>query len=408
VNFESRVDATYINKLNKIKVLDVIRTKGPISRAEVAKLTKLSAPTVTRIVDALIHQEKLVSDLGTVSSDLGRPPNLVQFLSGTKFIIGIDLGRTKIHGALANLDAKVLSESQEETDSLGGFAETMQQVTVMVQRLIRDSGVAQSEVYGIGLALGGLIDKQNSIVEFSPDFGWVRVDPAAALSQRLGLPVRVDNVTRVVAIGELHFGIGREIRDFICVNIGYGIGAGIIVDGEPFYGSHGVAGEFGHTVVSTQSQRLCHCGNQGCIEAIASGSGIAATAAERVAEGQPSSLLKKCGGELDRITAEMVTTEALAGDALARGIFQEAMDSLGLGIMNLINLFDPKAVVLCGRVALSNELVFGPIKEIISRRSINIHRKEIGISEATFGTKAAVMGAIALILDDVLNLSVGR
>jgi len=354
-------------------------------------------------VEALISQEKLVFDLGTVSSEMGRPPNLVQFASDSRFIIGIDLGRTKIHGALADLNATLLIESQEETKQEGGFEETMNQVVAMVERLIVQAKVERRLVYGIGLAIGGLIDKQSSIIEVSPDFGWTKVDPAKYLSVKVALPVRLDNVTRVVAIGELHYGIGREIRDFICVNIGYGIGAGIIVDGQPFYGSHGVAGEFGHTVVSTQSQRLCHCGNRGCLEAIASGSGIAATAIDRLAAGQASSLRDHCHGQLALITAETVRNEALAGDALSRDIFHEAMDSLGLGIVNLINLFDPRAIVLCGRVALSNELVIGPIKDIITKRSINIHKGDIEIIEATFGTKAAVMGAIALILDDVLN-----
>jgi N-acetylglucosamine repressor len=230
------------------------------------------------------------------------------------------------------------------------------------------------------------------------------VDAVGELQRRLELPVRLDNVTRVTAIGEYHFGIGKRFRDFICVNVGYGVGAGIIVDGAPFYGSHGVAGEFGHTVVAKDDPRICNCGNRGCIEAIASGYGIARTARERIQAGEPSALGAACGGDLGRITAELVAQASREGDPLASAVLREAMEVLAVGILNLVNLYDPEAIILSGRVALAGDLVLSTIRDVLDSRAINSHKREIHVGLAAHGERAAVMGAIALILNELLQL----
>ncbi len=398
------MDTTHVNRLNKIRVLRLIREVGPASRAELAKRARLSAPTVTRIVESLIHNEMLVSEVGVGTSTGGRPPYLVTFAADSRFIVGVDIGRTNIHAALANLDANVVDQSTCPTPAEDGFEAVMERVAGLIQGLVASSRLDPRDIMGVGVAVGGLIGKQRSIIESSPDFGWSEVDAATELETRLGLPVRLDNVTRVTAIGEYHYGIGKRFRDFICVNVGYGVGAGIIVDGKPFYGSHGVAGEFGHTVVSKDDPRVCNCGNRGCIEAIASGYAIARTARDRIGAGEPSALVEECGGDLDRISAEMVAQASRRGDALSVSILREAVEILGIGIVNLVNLFDPEAIVLSGRVALAGDLVVSTIREIIDARAINSHKRDIHVGLVAHGERAAVMGAIALVLNDLLQL----
>jgi glucokinase-like ROK family protein len=399
------MDTSHVSRLNKIRVLQLIRKLGSVSRADLAKRSRLSAPTVTRIVDSLINHEKLVLDVGVGSSAGGRPPNLVRFAAGARFIVGVDVGRTNTHAALANLDATVVEQTTCPTNVDEGFLAVMDRVAGLVQHLIASSRVDPHDIMGVGVAVGGLIRKERSIIESSPDFGWTEVDAVSELEKRLGLPVRLDNVTRVTAIGEYHFGIGKRFQDFICVNVGYGVGAGIIVGGAPFYGSHGTAGEFGHTVVSKGDPRLCNCGNRGCVEAIASGYGIANTARERVRAGEPSALRGACGGDLDRISAEMVAQASRQGDELASSVLREAMELLGVGILNLVNLFDPEAIVLSGRVALAGDLVLSTIREIVDSRAINLRKRDIHVGLAAHGERAAVMGAIALILDELLQLN---
>jgi glucokinase-like ROK family protein len=399
-----KLNATYINKLNKIKVLELIRKERSISRADIAKITRLSAPTITRIVDSLIKNEKLVIDLGLGASEGGRPPNLVSFAAESRFIIGVDIGRTNISAALADLDATIVQEDMRPTGADEGYERVIERVTSIIEELIAKSRVDRRYIMGVGLAVGGLMDRKRGIIEFSPDFHWRNVDPASTLAAAVGLPVMIDNVTRVAAIGELHYGIGERFRNFICINIGYGIGAGIIIDGMPFYGSHGVSGEFGHIMVDKHDRRLCNCGNYGCLEAIASGYGIARTVRERILGGEESTLIAACGGDMDLISTSMVVDAANLGDGLSRDVLREAMEYLSIGVVNVINLFDPEAVILCGRVALAGELVLEPIRTAVESRSINVNRKDIHIGIATYGARAALMGSLALILTEVLNL----
>jgi glucokinase-like ROK family protein len=399
-----KLNATYINKLNKIKVLELIRKERSISRADIAKVTRLSAPTITRIVESLINNEKLVIDLGLGSSEGGRPPNLVSFASQARFIIGIDIGRTNISAALSDLDAKIIQEDKEQTGADEGYEKVIARVVAMIEKLIKRSRVNRRDIMGVGLAIGGLMDRKHAIIEFSPDFQWRNVDPATTLSKAVGLPVMMDNVTRVAAIGELHYGIGEKYRNFICINVGYGIGAGIIIDGQPFYGSHGISGEFGHIVVAKDDERICNCGNRGCLEAIASGYGIARMVKERISNGELSEVTRLCGGDLTTISAAMVADAANQGDLLSRDVLREAMEYLSIGVANLITLFDPEAIVLSGRVALSGDNVLAPLRSAVGSRSINFNRKDIYIGLATYGQRAAVMGALALILNEVLNL----
>jgi len=401
------MDTSHVNRLNKIRVLQLIRQLGSASRADLAKRARLSAPTVTRIVDSLIHNEMLVMDVGVGSSGGGRPPNLVRFAADSRFIVGVDIGRTNTHAAIANLDASVVEQSTCPTDVDEGFEAVMERVAGLIRHVVASSRVELRDIMGVGVAVGGLISNRRSVIEASPDFGWSEVDAASELERRLGLPVRLDNVTRVTAIGEYHYGIGKRFRDFICVNVGYGVGAGIIVGGTPLYGSHGVAGEFGHTVVSKGDPRLCACGNRGCIEAIASGYAIARTARERIRAGERSSLREACGGDPERISAEMVAQASRNGDDLAASILREAFEVLGIGILNLVSLYDPEAIVLSGRVALAGDLLLSTIREIIDSRAINSHKRDIHVGLVAHGERAAVMGAIALILDELLQLNLG-
>ena len=227
----------------------------------------------------------------------------------------------------------------------------------------------------------------------------------AELQRRLGLPVRLDNVTRVTAIGEYHYGIGKRFRGLHLRQRGVRHRRRDHRRRRAVLGSHGVAGEFGHTVAAKDDPRICNCGNRGCIEAIASGYGIARTARERLQAGEQSALRAACGGDLERVTAELVAQASREGDSLASAVLREAMEMLAIGILNLVNLYDPEAIVLSGRVALAGDLVLSTIREVLDTRAINSHKREIHVGLAAHGERAAVMGAIALILNELLQLN---
>jgi glucokinase-like ROK family protein len=400
-----KFDSAFIKKNNRIKVLSLIRKKGLISRAELSRLTEISAPTITRITTELISEEGLVVDVGPSVSGGGRPPNMVRFAGETKFIIGIDIGSTHIRGALSNMDGNIILDKKEvPTHNIKSFEDIVETLIRLIDSLLEFSHVEKKNVLGVGLAYGGLFNEHTHKVEFIQTLHWSNSQAAAILKERIGLPVKIDNVTRVVAIGELHFGIGKKYDNFICINVGYGIGAGIIVESKPFYGKNSLAGEFGHIVISKDDERLCNCGNYGCIEAICSGSGMVRTAINLIKRGRTSVLNEYCSGHLDDISAEMIIRAVQQGDNLASEILDEAIEYLALGIMNLVNLFDPSAIVLHGRIAVLGDLVVEPIRKVIKEKAYNIEKKSIEIEFASFGNESPMIGAIALILENVMTL----
>jgi predicted NBD/HSP70 family sugar kinase len=354
-------NVAYINKLNKISVLTLIRDRGPISRAQIARETGLSAPTVTRIAHDLIRKEGLVTDIGEGVSSGGRRPTLLQFGRESTYLIGVALGTNQIKAVLTNLAAEVLSATEIPTKVESGVDLVIGRTSSSISSVIDAAGVSTDHILGAGLAVTGLINRADQMVEFSPDFHWSRVDVAGTLEKTFGFHIRLDNLTRVMALGELWYGIGKRFKNFVCVNVGHNIGAGIIIDGKPLMGTDGMAGEFGHMTLETESETQCDCGNYGCLEALASGHGIA-TAARKAVQLQNKGLLKElCNGEYSQI-------------------------SIG------------------GGVAQNGALFFDPIRQIVKERALEKLGKEVQILPATHGSQAAVKGAVSLILNEVLNL----
>jgi glucokinase-like ROK family protein len=398
-----KASAEYILKLNTRKVLKLIRDNPPISRAEIARVSGLSAPTVSRIVDDLI-KDGLVEEIGMGASSGGRRPTLLRFSPNNNFIIGIDLGTTNIYGVLANLEAEIISEEKTPTRVEEGFYNIMDRTLKIIKKLKSLLGRKQGRLCGIGMAVAGLINRKRNIVEFSPNFHWHDVDIIKYMAPKVDIPIFFDNVTRVMALGELCYGVGKKYKNFICVNVGYGIGAGIIINGQPLYGAKGMAGEFGHITLEKDSKIQCYCGNFGCLEALSSGNGIARAARLELEKGAKSILRDMCNDNLDNLTAEMVADAAKKGDALAWNVFHRAAEYLGIGISALINLFNPEAIVIGGGVTMAGDILFDTVRKTVKARALSKISHEVEILPATFGLKAAVMGAVSLILQKVLNL----
>jgi glucokinase-like ROK family protein len=394
----------YINKLNKIRILNIIRERGHISRAEISKLSGISAPSVTRIVDGLIHDEGIVQEVGVGKSSGGRRPTLVEFSGQDNCVIGIDLGATHINGVLANLNAETINEIRYDTQIEEGFESIVGRTGDIICGLMQHPKVKRKKVLGVGIAVPGLINRSENKIELSPDLHWEYVDLVKHLRDRCDLPIKFDNVTRVMALGELWYGIGQTLKYFCVINIGYGIGGGIIIDGKPLYGPFGMAGEFGHMTVDKDSQVKCECGNYGCLEALASGRAIAARAIIETELGNGSMLKDKVNGDLGKIDAKLVADAARAGDQLSQKIYNDAVEYLGSAIASVINLVSPQMVLIGGGVAQAEDLIFEKLKKIAADRIIRTRSRNVIIQPVTFGENAATKGAVALILNEVLNL----
>ncbi|UCD53243.1 MAG: ROK family transcriptional regulator [Phycisphaerales bacterium] len=404
-NAPPNADYAYVRRLNQIKILNLIRDRKSISRAEIAKITGLSPPTVTRAVGELIEPRRLAVEVGEGKSQGGRPPVLIRFNGEQNLVIGVDLGTTHIYAVLSDLNGKIRSEMRIPTDVQTGAEGVLRRVENTIGRLVEDSSVDARRILGVGMAVAGLIDRDRKIVTFSPDFGWKDVDVRGALKNGCNMPIIFDNVTRVMALGELWYGVGKRFRDFVCINVGYGIGSGIIIDGKPLHGAEGFAGEFGHFPLDKDSSVRCKCGNYGCLEALASGRAIGAAAQNALATGRASILRDMCHNDLTTVDAEMVAAAAQQEDPVASEVFGRAMEYLGTGIAGLINLLNPQAVVIGGGVSQAGDSFFSSIREQVARRVMNKHGASAKILPVTLGMRSTVMGAVSLILNEVLSLN---
>ncbi len=398
-------NAEYINRLNKIKILNLIRESGEISRVDIANKTGISAPTITRIVDNLINEVKLVSQVGIGVSSGGRPPVILKFNGEDNYIIGIDWGRTHIYGVLSNLNAKTLLKIEVLINTEHNFKSDLDKVIEIINYLITNSKISLSQLRGIGVAVPGYVNKKTNKVEFSPNFKWKNVDIPSYIKAYFNVPVIVDTVARVMAMGELWYGIGDKIKDFVFVSLGYGIGAGIVSEGLPHYGFDGFAGEFGHTTVSgsTDSQIVCECGKTNCIECYASGRGIAQIAREKLLKNAASSLKLLSENNPESITTEMVAKAAQDGDNTSLEIFENAAKLLGVSIANMTHIINPEVVVIGGKVSNAGDFFFDKIKYYFDQQHLQGSGRHIKIVKSSFQNEAAVKGAISLILKELLN-----
>ena len=398
-----KMSARLMNKINTTQVLSVIRSQEFISRAEIGRVLGLTAPTVNKIL-AQLAESGFVEYIGHGKSGGGRPPMLIKFNGKNNFVIGIDIGATTIRGVLSNLDAEFILEIQLSTKLKSGESGVMEQIFSLVDRLFARKNFNGAKVLGIGIGVPGLIDHKKGIIDLSPDFGWKNMEFQRRLSERIKLPIVFDNSTRLMAVGEKKYGKGMELDDYIVVNVGYGIAAGIVANGKILGGAKGHAGEFGHIVIDPHSDVLCDCGGKGHLEALSSGRRIADMGRLLLTKNVDEDLKKLSEGNPSNVTAKMIADLARQGNPNAIRIFDSALHYLSIGIVNMINVLDPKKVLIGGGVALNGDIFFDNLNKLVSNNMMSA--KKIPIEPVSFGENATLVGACALVLEGLLNFDI--
>jgi len=397
-----KVDSSVMNKMNKIQVLSIIHNKKIISRADIGKITGLTPPTVSRIVKQLIKQDGLVKYVGVGDSNGGRPPVMVTFNGNENYVIEIDLGATLIRGVLSDLNNDIQMEIQVPTSLEKGYESIMDRLANVIERLLNKRGLNKDKVLGIGIGIAGLVNIKKGMVDFSPDFGWESVNIRNSLNQRINLPFFFDNSTRLMALGELNYGLGRNYGNFVVINIGYGIASGIVIDGKTVFGAQGKAGEFGHIIVDTNSNIQCKCGAYGCLEALASGRRIADLGKELFERKKSQKLMELCKNDPNLIDAKLVFEAARSGDKDANEMLETVTNYLGIGIASLANLLDPEVIFMGGGVSSNGEIFFKSLRKATQNFLIS-RNKKLDIKPVTFADYATLTGAFSLVVNKIIQ-----
>src|SRR6202167_6715923 len=319
-------------------------------------------------------------------------------VSGDGHVIGVDIGGTKVAAGLVNGAGEIAHQTRTPmvaNDAAAGLAAVIASIDS-----VRAAGKADSKldvpISGIGMCAPGPLDPRTGVVINPPNLPGGRNFPLADLiSKSYSLPVRVDNDGNAAALAEALWGAGRGYRNVFCATIGTGIGTGIVFDARIYHGRTGAAAEGGHMTIDYRGPRG-GCGKLGCIEALASGPAIARRASERIAAGRRSTILEYAGGQLDRITSEMVGRAYVAGDLLAKEVLQETAMYLTVWVGNIPHLLEPDVMIVGGGVASMLQPFFGEIHDRLPSWCVNLHCQEIPLVTAHYGADAGIAGGAAL------------
>ena len=369
--------------INRQIVLNYVRDRGPISRAEIARQTALQRSTISEIVDSLLG-EGLIEEVGAGRSTGGRCPTLLALRTSGAAAVGIDIAPTRTTVAASNLAGRVLEQEEFETDH--DFERTITRAVGAARRLVEKG---QGKIEGIGVSLPGLVDPSTGRLLYVPYFKWRDLDVGPRIAAATGLEVTIDNDANAAALAELWFGHSEvsEARDFIMVFIAEGVGTGIIFDRQIYRGEGGAAGEFGHMIIGERAPVPCSCGSYDCWEAFASGRAAVARYAKLAG-----------GGEDQRgMSFAQLIDRALQGEEAARAALRETARYLGVGISNLIIGFSPQIVVVGGAITRAWDLVSDRFSETV-KRSIRRDLPSARITRSTIGDRASLMGALSLVL----------
>ena len=321
-----------------------------------------------------------------------------------RFVLGIDIGGTNlVVGSVAEDGSTVLATASEPTHAEAGATDVVDRLVGLAERAIAGTRALApgAEILGVGVGAPGPLDTKRGIVLLTPNLGWVNMPLRQIIHDRLSLPAALDNDANCAVLGEWWVGAARGARHAIGITIGTGIGGGLILDGRLYHGASDVAGEIGHTTIDTEGRR-CKCGNYGCLEAYASGPNIAIRAIEEIEAGAVSRLPSYVGGDLRQITAQTVYLAAQEGDELALEVVNDTAKFLGVGIGNLLNVFNPEVVVVCGGVTLAGDHLFVPLRREAARRAFKPAVMACRIVPGELEGTAGVYGAARAFLDQTV------
>lgn len=311
-----------------------------------------------------------------------------------KSYIGVDLGGTKILAAVFDERGKILSREKKATKPELGAAVVIERVEECIHEALAAAALPHTEVAALGIGVPGLVDTKGTTVATAPNLHWQNVPLARILRKRLDVPVTVVNDVQAgtMAVGE--YGTGRGLKHFACMFVGTGLGGGIVINGELYRGSLGMAGEVGHMVVVPEDGPKCGCGNRGCLEAVASRSAIVRRIVREIEDGRKSEVSKLCDGDLRRIRSRILSEAYRHGDELVREVLHDASDYIGIGAANLINVLNPQAIILGGGVieALGDRLL-PRITKSAWAHVIAPSDQRIRIKDTGLGDDAGILGA---------------
>jgi predicted NBD/HSP70 family sugar kinase len=371
-------------------VLGLIRSGEAVTRADLARVTGLARSTVAQRVDALIAH-KFVLEAGGSASTGGRPPTVLAFNHDAGVVLVADLGATHSHLAVSDLAGSPLAEVVADKDIGLGPEKVLEWVNREFKSLLKETGRTDADVRGIGIGVPGPVAFSTGQPVNPPIMpGWDGFSIPGWFASRFDAPVLVDNDVNIMALGE-HFTTFPDTENLLMIKVGTGIGCGIVAGGHIHRGTQGAAGDIGHIRVSGHDEVICHCGNIGCLEAVAGGHALAEA-------------LTEAGTKA--VNSRDVVDLVRGGNSSAVRMVREAGRSLGEVLAGCVNFFNPEVVVIGGDMAEVHEQLLAGVREVTFQRSLPLATRDLRTLPSELGDRAGIIGAAILVIEHVLAADV--
>ncbi|NLK94556.1 MAG: ROK family protein [Clostridiales bacterium] len=313
------------------------------------------------------------------------------------YVIGVDLGGTKISTAISTFEGNILSQTVIPTNANEGEEAVINRIISTIEEVLKGANASPNDVQAIGIGSPGPLDAKKGIIITTPNLPFKNYNVVKPIKDKFNIPTFIDNDANVAAIGEYMFGAGKGKENIVFFTVSTGVGGGAVLNGKAYRGNTSNALEIGHMTVEPNGPR-CNCGNIGCLEAVASGTAIGKRGQEAVSTNVETSLRK-----YDKITSYEVFTEAKNGDEVSKEIVDNALNYLGIGVANAISIFDPEMVIIGGGVSKVGDILFDTVKAVVKKRCFKSMAESCEIVPAGLGGDAGVMGAVALAILESKN-----
>lgn len=376
-----------VKKENKSLVLETIKEKAPISRASIAQITGLNKGTVSSLVGELID-EKLINESGTGESSGGRRPVMLLLNETAGFTIAVDLGVKSMLGVLTDLRGHIVAEKRVKFSD-NKYEEVLPLLYELIDHLNNAAPPSEYGVVGIGVGVPGVVTNEGEIL-LAPNLGWKKVPLQQLLHNKYQIPITVENEANAGAYGEKVYGIGQKSQEIVYTSISIGIGVGLILDGKLYKGLRGFSGELGHMTIK-MDEDPCRCGNKGCWELYASEQALLDQA--------------EASGYKDA-TLDQLMEAAKNGEEKALQLFEDLGDYLGVGITNIIHIFNPEQVVIGNTVSIAERYILPAIEKRIERNAIGFNKNDVQINVAKLKKHSTVLGMVAFIVEEFFHTNV--
>ncbi|WP_099160096.1 ROK family protein [Virgibacillus ndiopensis] len=379
-----------VKKGNKSLVLETIKEQSPISRADIANHTGLNKGTVSSLVSELLEEE-LIYESGPGESSGGRRPVMLLFNQQAGYSIGIDLGVNYLLGVLTDLQGNICNEKKVTFSQLS-YEEIKNKLFDNIDYLVTSAPKSAYGIVGIGIGVPGTVSIDGEIL-VAPNLGWRNINLQNILEEKYELPIIIENEANAGAYGEKKFGVGKDLDNIIYVSAGIGIGVGLILNGKLYKGNNGFSGELGHMTIEVNGPK-CRCGNEGCWELYASEKALLHNA-QQLGVKIPSS---------EENALEFLNQLAVSGDPETLALFNKIGDYLGVGINNIINIFNPQQVIIGNRLATSEKWLRESLNNRMYNQVLKFHHKDLEINFSELSTHSTALGVAAFSVENFLKV----